>query len=343
MGRRLLAAALAFITSFAIGTPPASATPCAAMNVFTAGTTANPTPVNQNFANLVTCAQNIDNTNIGSAGIYASQIVPTNASQATFGGSQTYTFPAAISGGLTSAGSLAALSASFGTGGLSTTGALSVGTNATVGGTLGVTGAVTAPSLATTGNATVGGTLGVTGAMTAPSLALSGNITGSQAGFAGVIQGQDGIQLTGYTIPTSGYLLSIGATSGTAMDIVGYASGAGLSILNNAGIGYMNVVGGTYTNSSDRRLKMHIRPLQTGLRTVMALRPRKYDWRDGSGHELGFIAQEVKPVLPDVVRTISAKGYLGINYAGIIPVLVKAVQEQQFEITELRREIAHRK
>jgi len=39
---------------------------------------------------------NITYANIGSAGIYASQIIPTNGTQATFGGSQTYTFPAGI-------------------------------------------------------------------------------------------------------------------------------------------------------------------------------------------------------------------------------------------------------
>ena len=81
-----------------LNTPPArvEATPCAAMNVFSSGTVANPAPVNSNFSNLVACAQNIDNSNIGSAGIFASQVIPGNASQATFGGSQQYSFPAGV-------------------------------------------------------------------------------------------------------------------------------------------------------------------------------------------------------------------------------------------------------
>jgi hypothetical protein len=49
---------------------------------------------NANPAAWVAGFANIDNTNIGAAGIYASQIKPSGAAAATFGGTQAYTFPA---------------------------------------------------------------------------------------------------------------------------------------------------------------------------------------------------------------------------------------------------------
>ncbi len=50
---------------------------------------------------------------------------------------------------------------------------------------------------------------------------------------------------------------------------------------------------------------------------------------------LGLIAQEVEPLLPELVSTgIDAEHTKGINYIGLIPVLVKGVQEQQTQIEQ---------
>jgi hypothetical protein len=74
------------------------------LNVFVNGTTADGTQVNANFNSLIAAGNNINSTNIGSLGVYANQIIPTTAGQATFGGSLAYTFPAGVNvvnGGLT--------------------------------------------------------------------------------------------------------------------------------------------------------------------------------------------------------------------------------------------------
>jgi hypothetical protein len=57
------------------------------------------TSVNLNFNAIATAVNNVDNTQIGAAGIYANQVIPTNTSQATFGGSQPYTFSGALATG----------------------------------------------------------------------------------------------------------------------------------------------------------------------------------------------------------------------------------------------------
>ncbi len=54
--------------------------------------------------------------------------------------------------------------------------------------------------------------------------------------------------------------------------------------------------------------------------------------------QYGFVAQEVQKIFPDLVTT-QEDGLLGIQYTGLIPVLVKAIQEQQLEIDELFRRI----
>ena len=63
---------------------------------FVTGAVPTATQWNSNFVTLVAAFSNIDYTNIGAAGIYASQLKPTSASAATFGGSQTYTFPVGV-------------------------------------------------------------------------------------------------------------------------------------------------------------------------------------------------------------------------------------------------------
>lgn len=58
---------------------------------------------------------------------------------------------------------------------------------------------------------------------------------------------------------------------------------------------------------------------------------------DNSTH-LGLIAQDVREILPDIVKADEA-GMLGINYTELIPVLINAIQEQQKQIEALKIEV----
>jgi hypothetical protein len=101
----------------------------------------------------------------------------------------------------------------------------------------------------------------------------------------------------------------------------------------------------TITAISDQRLKENIRDLDDGLDIVMALKPRKFDWKEGKGANIknarGFIAQEFETVLPDMIETWrdpapeGEEPYKAIN-ANLIPTLVKAIQEQQAIIESLK-------
>lgn len=98
---------------------------------------------------------------------------------------------------------------------------------------------------------------------------------------------------------------------------------------------------GAWNLSSDRRLKEDIAPLRSGLETVLKLKPSTYRFKEDKDRrpQLGFIAQDLQEVLPEVVSSRD-DGMLGVEYTSIIPVAVSAIQEQQRQIEEVRGENA---
>mgnify|MGYP006194077631 FL=1 len=106
-------------------------------------------------------------------------------------------------------------------------------------------------------------------------------------------------------------------------------------------------------NTSDAREKKNIQNLNYGLNALMQLRPVSFEWKkdDGSGTKLGLIAQELQQVVPEVVRDWdweedeqgnrkkAASPILGVYYSDLIPVLIKATQEQQVIIEQQKEEI----
>jgi hypothetical protein len=95
------------------------------------------------------------------------------------------------------------------------------------------------------------------------------------------------------------------------------------------------------TASSDISLKTNIVAFTNGLSAVLALRGVKYNWlsKPLGPPKLGFIAQEVEKVLPEVVFTNPTDGLKGINYAEITAVLVEAIKEQQEQIQKLEEKL----
>ncbi len=78
-----------------------------------------------------------------------------------------------------------------------------------------------------------------------------------------------------------------------------------------------------------------------GLNEILALSPKSYRWAtadldDGKRHE-GLFAQDVLAVLPDLVTYIDGQGepHYAMNYIELIPVLIRAIQEQQAIIESL--------
>ena len=108
--------------------------------------------------------------------------------------------------------------------------------------------------------------------------------------------------------------------------------------------GTINATSIVITAISDQRLKENVRDIDVGLDAIMALKPRRFDWKEGKGQDkrnaAGFIAQEFETVFPECVSTSKAGAdgieYKNINHETLIPTLVKAIQEQQAIILSLK-------
>jgi hypothetical protein len=107
-----------------------------------------------------------------------------------------------------------------------------------------------------------------------------------------------------------------------------------------------NVRAGGVILTSDARLKRNICNTQHGLSTIMKLNPVEYEKKNTiqdsvyNRHEIGFIAQEVAKVLPSLVTEgKDADKTLAVSYTELIPVLTKAIQEQQTQIENQHAQI----
>jgi len=125
------------------------------------------------------------------------------------------------------------------------------------------------------------------------------------------------------------------STSGVYRSIYTNSSG-NLYFYNGTNEGYLSSAG-AWTNASDERLKQNIRPIGYGLTTALSLVPRHYEMIDNNETHIGFIAQEVEEIIPEVVSTgDGATGYKGLDYGSLVAVAFKAIQEQQNIISELQ-------
>jgi len=92
----------------------------------------------------------------------------------------------------------------------------------------------------------------------------------------------------------------------------------------------------SFITYSDERLKDNIETLDNALDTVQRLRGVSYDWKADGSPDIGFIAQEVKNVVPALVHGSDEKGY-AMDYPSMNALLVEAVKQQQGQIENLRK------
>jgi hypothetical protein len=161
----------------------------------------------------------------------------------------------------------------------------------------------------------------------------------------------------GYSNPTSvQFPLDINQTDGKGIrlsigDVKWEIASAGGLHFNYNGVykAYIYDIDGSYHTVSDGRLKKDVSKMETVLDKVMALQPKTYKYisnKETDRRSSGFIAQEVMPLFPELVSdfqyptkdTTDTTVYHGINYAGFGIVAIKAIQEQQQQISALERD-----
>jgi hypothetical protein len=116
--------------------------------------------------------------------------------------------------------------------------------------------------------------------------------------------------------------------------------------------------GGTWQNS-DLKLKRDINDFSNAIDIIKQLKPKTYFFKSGEylplnlpgTKQYGFIAQDLEKVLPSLVQSseepvsINAKGerkmeeIRSVNYTALIPLLTKAIQEQQQQIEKQQQQI----
>ena len=116
----------------------------------------------------------------------------------------------------------------------------------------------------------------------------------------------------------------------------------GSNTIGTGSITANGVSAATFTAYSDRRLKENIVDLPSQLANIMALRPVEFDYKgysSGKGHQIGFIAQEVQSVYPDLVAE-GDNGMLTLSDMNKNDArLIKCIQEQQALINALTARI----
>ena len=139
-----------------------------------------------------------------------------------------------------------------------------------------------------------------------------------------------------------GYLALFGTTTGNNNIGIGYqalvpsATGSNQVRMGNTAVTYAGVQV-AWTVTSDRRWKDQIRSLPYGLNMVTQLQPVDYIRKNNEAQtrEIGFIAQDVKALLEKLgytdqgILSTDDDGYMSLRYNDFIPILVKAIQEQQ--------------
>ena len=197
------------------------------------------------------------------------------------------------------------------TGNLITANGITVGSDTIIGGGL----TIGSDSVATSGSGEL--SLGP---------ASGGKLTiGNSGGGSEVVL--DGI--SGINYIASGNL-GIGTTAPAyALDVKAEGTGIIARFNSNNNTSCTLATNGALSCTSDRSLKKNIEDVGYGLAEVMKLNPVAFNWNfDSSGTEksLGFIAQDVQGVIPDLVTT-DQNGLLTLNTIGMIPVLTHAIQQ----------------
>jgi|GEM_PF-2984819 len=187
------------------------------------------------------------------------------------------------------------------------------------------------------------------------SWALFNNVTGSKNTAVGVMAGGAGNSVGDHNtfvghnagfFSTGHNNIAIGASSDISFEAVN--NEVTLGNLNNNSY---RMFAASWTNASDKKLKHSIAPLRAGLDFLMSLKPSEYVYNNEEKEikTMGFIAQDIQESLKKfgmegykLVNNLNSQ-YLGLNTGELIPVLAKAIQEQQKIIQKLQKEMEEMK
>jgi hypothetical protein len=117
--------------------------------------------------------------------------------------------------------------------------------------------------------------------------------------------------------------------------VIGIGAGAGTNAMRYDTTNYQ----WTYDTSS-LRYKDNVRDSVYGLDAVLAMKSRQFAYKDSGREDVGFIAEEMVEVVPEVVSRNADNLPDGVSYDRLVSVLCKAVQELSQQVDSLKSRIA---
>mgnify|MGYP001613961525 CR=1 FL=1 len=169
--------------------------------------------------------------------------------------------------------------------------------------------------------------------------------TATTYGIYGISSGGYGVYGTStsgtgvYANSGSGNGLSAASSTNIALDAYRNQATSTTATFRNTSATCTVIPGGTgFSCASDLSLKKNILTIDNSLEKLMDLRGVYFNWKtdkDSVYRNVGFIAQEVEQVVPELVFVDPDTGIRSMNYGNVTPLLVNAVQEQQLQINNL--------
>jgi trimeric autotransporter adhesin len=158
------------------------------------------------------------------------------------------------------------------------------------------------------------------------------NVTTGAGWLQGTVSNSLGSTLPILLNPNGGNVGVGTASPGQKLDVNGNINAAG------------SVTATAFFYSSDARLKKNVEAIASSgaLQKILALQPVTYNWIDPAQPtttQLGFIAQQVEQIVPELVTTNASTTLKAVDYARVTPLLVGAAQAQQAQIDAQQKEI----
>jgi hypothetical protein len=171
----------------------------------------------------------------------------------------------------------------------------------------------------------------------------------------------EGMEMAWDATNNVGYIQPYDRTNSTWGKLYLGSGNVGVGTTNPSHLFHVNGVArstqSTWATSSDRRVKKNINNLENAMDLIAQFRPVTYEWKETYKNEnqalkdfnYGFISQEVEEVIPSMVTKVSEtfgdetiEDFRVLNTDALLPLLVKALQEQQERIDQLEKKLEER-
>jgi hypothetical protein len=155
----------------------------------------------------------------------------------------------------------------------------------------------------------------------------TGYAIASVNGNSGSVISSQNLVLTSDSVNTTRYMTFAASQSGVS------------AVFTNTGLTYNGSTNtltvGSLTETSTIELKQNIKNFVTPLAKFMALKPVSYKWKANKRKDIGFIAEQVQEIFPEIV----AEDGKSMSYTKLTPILIDMVQRQQKMIEDMNQEI----